>query len=447
MTRTVSMIILFLMTFSLTMNSTQASQPGWEYERERRIKLDYSLTKDELLQQLQSRLNGVTEALFEQWDQEGRFDRREIDGEIRYISPSVSNLLFRYPDAKAMRKTPPSETWGRFVASMVEETNDENYEKLLPQRFHNRMTVTVEQDAVEPGEFVYCWLPIPQQNPFQSNVIIHSATPETKNISDDKAEHRSVYFESQVHKSTPVVFEVEYSYTSHARVNRINPDRVSSALPDSVKHWTKEQPPHVMFTDELAQKTKELIGGEHNPYWKAKKIYLWMTNEFNYSYAREYSTIPNISQYCFNKRYGDCGQLALTFITMCRIAGIPARWETGWMLYPDLKNLHDWCVIYLSPYGWVPVDVNLAIAAKHQWTFLSKQDKDNIIDFYFGNMDPYRMAVNSNHGAKFHPPKEFVRSDTVDFQRGEVETEQHNLYYDAFDYELEIVSNTNVFSK
>jgi len=70
----------------------------------------------------------------------------------------------------------------------------------------------------------------------------------------------------------------------------------------------------------------------------------------------EYSTIRNISEYCHSKGYGDCGQEALLFMTLCRLNGIPARWQSGWNTFPGDKSNHDWSEIYLAPYGWVPVD-------------------------------------------------------------------------------------------
>ena len=53
---------------------------------------------------------------------------------------------------------------------------------------------------------------------------------------------------------------------------------------------------------------------------------------------------PVIPEYCASRLRGDCGVQALTFITMCRIAGIPARWQSG--LYADWRSAdsHDWAM-------------------------------------------------------------------------------------------------------
>jgi len=197
----------------------------------------------------------------------------------------------------------------------------------------------------------------------------------------------------------------------------------------------------ISFLPEMKELLDAIAGGETNPYKIARRIYDWISENLRYSYAPEYSTICNLSRYALEKRYGDCGQIAMLFITLCRIKGIPARWESGWMLYPDMTGLHDWCVIYLDPHGWIPVDANMGISAIHNWDFLSTEEKEAARDFYFGRMDPYRLVANSDHGGPFDPAKNHFRSDPVDFQRGEAETGVENLYYDRFDYDLKIISS------
>jgi hypothetical protein len=46
--------------------------------------------------------------------------------------------------------------------------------------------------------------------------------------------------------------------------------------------------------------------------------------------------------------------------------------------------------------------------------------------------------VNLDYGRDLFPPKKDFRSETVDFQRGEVEAEGRNLYFNDWDYSMEI---------
>lgn len=168
----------------------------------------------------------------------------------------------------------------------------------------------------------------------------------------------------------------------------------------------------------------------------AKRFYEWISQHIQYSFALEYSTIRNISATCLRNGYGDCGQEALLFMSLCRLNGIPARWQSGWNTFPGAASNHDWCEIYLAPYGWVPVDPYMGIYATQYATTLTPEQRRELRDFYFGGLDQYRLIANSDHNQVLRPPKQSLRSDNVDFQRGELEWGQHNIYLDHFSYDL-----------
>jgi len=116
-------------------------------------------------------------------------------------------------------------------------------------------------------------------------------------------------------------------------------------------------------------------------------------------------------------------------MTLCRYNGIPAKWQSGWMLHPVEVNLHDWCEIYVQPFGWVPVDQSFGLIN-------SENEKEKY--FYIGNTDPYHLIINDDYSRPLFPVKIFPRSETVDFQRGEVEWKGGNLYFDQWNYHLDV---------
>ena len=125
----------------------------------------------------------------------------------------------------------------------------------------------------------------------------------------------------------------------------------------------------------------EILGGEDNPVRKARAFYDWISENIRYSYALEYSTIRNLGAYCLENRYGDCGQEAMLYITLCRMNGIPARWQSGWFTFPGGKTIHDWTEIYLEPWGWVPVDPYMGIFAMQYLGSLGEQEKLEVRNF------------------------------------------------------------------
>jgi hypothetical protein len=46
------------------------------------------------------------------------------------------------------------------------------------------------------------------------------------------------------------------------------------------------------------------------------------------------------------------------------------------------------------------------------------------------------MAANSDHNQPLDPPKNSMRSDDIDFQRGELEWDHHNIYFDQYSWDL-----------
>ena len=157
-------------------------------------------------------------------------------------------------------------------------------------------------------------------------------------------------------------------------------------------------------------------------------INTWINSHFPWASAREYSTIENIPEYVLENHHGDCGQVTLLFLTLCRICGIPAHFESGFMLHPHSENLHDWGEIYFEGIGWVPVDMSFGIPS------YAKNTEESY--FFLGGIDSWRMVVNSDFSMPLYPEKTYPRSETVDFQRGEVEWKGGNLYFDKWNWKL-----------
>lgn len=413
----------------------------WQIEQMERIRQDYPFTEDQLFQALAKSVNGLTKEEFAAWLKESRFDYLMIDGEKRFVGTSVSNLFWRHADLEARRQ--PAKEVAAYHRSLLETARrvkrtalQEGKPLVLPTHLRCTMTVTVEKNVAD-GELIRAWLPVPRSYPFQKDFNLLGTSSDVKYLSHEESPIRSIYLEQREIKQEPTKFEVKYEFVRNGIYFNLKPEAVrKESLDDDLKRFTQEAP-HVVFTSKIRELAYDIAGEQQNPLLQARAFYNWIADNIKYSYAREYSTLTNISDYCASNGYGDCGQEGLLFITLCRSRGIPARWQSGWNLFPGHVGIHDWTEIYLAPYGWIPVDPWAGIYAARYCTNLTKEERTELRDFYFGGLDQYRMSANCDHNQQLQPPKKNFRSDNVDFQRGELEA-KHNLYFDKYNYRLQV---------
>lgn len=398
-------------------------------ELARRIALDFPHTREEIRAQLRREIPDLTDEEFARWDVPTLLESTSIDGQVRYFHNAVPNLWRVSEEARARRRTP----WQRNDGPM-EVANAHHLEVIQAGQAARRVRVTqqlvVEADAVPDGETVHAWIPYPRELPGQQeDIVLRSTQPAPHVLAPPSTPQRTVKLERPARAGQPTVFEVSYELTVLGRHHRIVPENVVAAADTSAfADDLAERPPHIVFTPALRAHSKQIVGDETNPARIAKKLFD-AVDTIPWGSAREYSTIPNISDYALKQGHADCGQQTLLLIALLRLNGIPARWQSG-MVFSDgeYDNLHDWGQMYLAPYGWVPVDVTTGALESHD---------ARVRDFYFGSRDAYRIAFNDDISTAFVPPKEHVRSETVDSQRGEAEWRGGNLYFDRWDYRFE----------
>lgn len=417
----------------------------FERERMRRILIDFPLDEHQARERLRKQIPDLRDGEFARWKQAGLIEHRVIDGRTLYFNRAIPNLFRLSAEAAARRADPkpfsqgPMESANAHHAAVRAQALASGGSSVLPRRVRVTQSLKVDADAVPAGETVRAWIPFPRAIPGQQEDIrLLASDPEQATVAPESAAQRTVYLEKPAQAGEPTAFSVSYELTLYAQYHAIDPDQVQPAPATAeLASQLGELPPHIVFTPALREFSRKVVGDETNPYRIAQKLYA-AVDEIPWAGAREYSTISNISDYGLHAGHADCGQQTLLLMTLLRLNGIPARWQSG-MVYSDgdYWNLHDWGWLYLAPYGWVPMDVTTGR--------LQGVADGGLEWFYLGGLDAYRIAFNDDFGSDFQPQKQYFRSETVDSQRGEVEWSGGNLYFDqwTYDFQWQLLPSTN----
>ncbi len=414
---------------------------AFQRERMRRILLDFTLSADDVEARVHKQIPDLTDAEFAKWDAAGLFEHQLIDGRTLYFKRAPGNLFRLSPEAVARRavRTPisdgPMEVLNDHQRAIYQAALAEHKSSVLPQRLRMTQTLSIDADAVPAGETVRAWIPYPQAVPGQQEDIRYVASmPAKHDIAPASAPQRTVYLEKPAVAGQKTVFSVTYELTLLAQYHALDPAKVTAEkITPELAPFVAERAPHIVFTDAMRAFSRKVVGDEKNPYRIAQKLFA-AVDRIPWAGAREYSTISNISDYALHAGHADCGQQTLLLMTLLRLNGIPARWQSG-MVYSDdgsrYSNIHDWGYLYLPPYGWVPMDVTTG-------RLQPKPGDDQALEwFYLGGLDNWHIAFNDDFGRHFQPSKRHFRSDDVDSQRGEAEWRGGNLYFDQLDYDFD----------
>ena len=416
----------------------------FEAERLRRIPIDFKLTTDDVLRQIKKDIPDATMEDVKTWTADGTLEGRMIDGKQCYYRRAVRNLYILNEKAASRRekfekekKEKETDQYGQAIDMKVhakaalEARKKADSPLVTPKRFRVDYSLSVNPGQVPKGELIRCWLPFPKEVRTQEDIKLVSSSPEKCVIAPNECDQRTVYLEQPSKGDEPTKFSIAFEYTAYAFVKPIDPEKIEpyDTSSELYKKYTAERPTQIVFTPEIRQMAKEICKDEANPYLRAKRIFEWVQTNIPWSGAIEYSLAPNLAMRALKRRTGDCGMQGLLFINLCRVSGVPARWQSGWSLRPTKENMHDWAEFYVEPYGWLYADASRG---------LMDSEDPGVKWFNFGNFDPYRMIVNTNYGARLHPPKEHFRSEPVDFQRGEVEWKGGNLYFNQWNWDFDV---------
>lgn len=439
-----------------------------EREMIRRMPADFPYTRAEAMDIIRAEIPSYTEEEFDAAVACGQIRFIYLHGEMRIFGRFFSSMIKSVPEFRARTKVALNggESSGKGSKGDLRLNRSMRIMKeqgALANLITIRATVKVEDAAFKPGMLVRVHVPIAAACEQQSDIRIESMFPENGQIAPEDAEQRTVYWEENMQENHE--FSVTYSYVHTAKWHDVETvlhgmpmsqgamqdagsacsgaaqrtsgvPELTCLKPEALTEYLKdtaELAPHIEFTPYIRALTEACAQGCTTPLEKAKSFYDFITKNFKYTYMPAYFTLDSIAENCARSFTGDCGVFALLFITMCRCAGIPAEWQSGFAAEPEFVGGHDWARFYAEPFGWLFADPSFGVSS-------NRNENEERRMFYFGNLDPYRMVANRAFQAPFTVDKRYFRTDPYDNQYGEIETEDRGLRYDEYKRKAEIVS-------
>ena len=393
-----------------------------------RLPGEYPYTRSEALNLIRADIPDFTEEEFDALSDNGRIYWIYVNGEVRYFRRFYDTLLKTEKEiaSRAGQNLPVNEkSSGRGLLAEAISTMKEKGS--LTKRIQVRHTIRLNDEHFTPGMFLRVHLPVAADCEQQSDIQIEKICPESGAADVPDALQRTVCWEGCMAENH--AFEVVYSYTHKAVYHDTSVMKGDAVQPS---FDTEEIAPHITFTPYIRELAASLTEGIADPMEKARRFYDFITLNTRYSFQPEYFVLENIPESCARNFSGDCGVLALLFITLCRCAGIPAQWQSGNCAEPGDMGSHDWARFYIAPHGWLFADPSFGGGAVRRGNEEERR-------FYFGNLDPYRMVANRAFQAPFGVEKQHWRADPYDNQSGEMETADRGFRIDDFTYTKEVL--------
>lgn len=390
---------------------------------------DYPLSAEDILAGIRERYPAATMTTLDELIAMGNVDYILRNGKRCFQHAALSNIFKTHTDYLEKVQSPdyvvPSLTSGAFATVLEMRENG-----FAARRYEVEERISLAPGAERPGEMLRLWFPYPvacETQPAEEIKLLGSSHP----VTITGGVHRTAFME--VPCEPGATYSVRFSYVNRAKYTDLShhvPTGIPAGeglSPADLEKYTSEQYPHIRFTPFIKALAAEIKGDETDPLLIAKRIYDWICDHVCYSYVRDYLLIENIPEFVAINGYGDCGTMALAFITLCRCLGIPAKWQSGSWIDEGGIGSHDWSMFYVAPYGWMYCDPSYGVAAVRSGNALRREH-------FFGNLDAYRLVASNEFQQPLTPDKQLCRMDPYDNQNGEAEYAdgKRNVFFEDF---------------
>jgi hypothetical protein len=232
------------------------------------------------------------------------------------------------------------------------------------------------------------WVAKPQNSNYQKiNKVIFSHQPLKKY--QDKQGNEIVHFQFDNFS------EINFSIGIEAELwqSRLNSTDTISICKNSARNrrYLKDEK-YLKQTSKVKKLGHQLTGQINTQDGKIHALYDYIIKNFNYKYPVLKRGVENLN---LNDLRGDCGESSALFVALCRLLKIPARNNTGFVIYPEKSSIveHGWASFCRQGYSWIDVDCQYASLQKNA-------DKASV---YFARRPDYRLVFTNGFNIPLQP--------------------------------------------
>ncbi|MFZ2301914.1 MAG: transglutaminase-like domain-containing protein [Gallionella sp.] len=255
------------------------------------------------------------------------------------------------------------------------------------------MTVTIA--APDDSKDVRVWIPYPVSNNTQdiSNVRI-SGNFSQNGIYGEKETGNLALYAEWAKPAKDRAITLIFNATARELVRKDFPKK-EPAIPTEITEYLKSTA-FIPTDGKVKEIALSVTSSKQKISEKARAVYQWVVeNTVRNPDTKGCGTGEVEIQ--ITKRSGKCADISSVFVSIARAAGVPAREVFGIRLgKKDDEDMtgghHCWVEFYVPGYGWVPADP----ADVRKIMLVDKLDiksAQKIIDYYFGAVDEYRIAL------------------------------------------------------
>jgi hypothetical protein len=275
------------------------------------------------------------------------------------------------------------------------------------RKYSVQYAMDVRVTAASGENALYLWMPRIVPSPEQRRIQLVEQSPEPLLVNSGPAlyEFTGLQKNGSYRASMSWMFD-RYAVSTQVTTAEIPGYDTASEL---YRHFTEPDGLAPSASPEIQKAAAAAVGGEKNPWLKARRLYDWLLGQLSYAAAPAAPAAPAGTAAgtaaaaapaavgplaALRLKRGDAFAFSSLYCALLRAASVPARMVAGYLVAESNQptRRHFWNELYLPTVGWVPVDPTLG-KERSLLPSTPAEDFDNRA-FYFGNLDNRHITLS-----------------------------------------------------